>query len=384
MKRLCLLYLILLFPFLVSSAEVLLPTPTAVENKIRQLDALTPLSLEYNESVQAYIDVYTIQRKDHLAGIIGRAELYFPLFEEYLDKMELPLELKYLAVVESALNPKARSTSGAMGLWQLLYQASRLFDMEVNSYIDERCDPVKSTEAACKYLKYLYSNFHDWNLALAAYNGGIATVWEAISKAGGETDFWAVRRYLPAETQSYVPAFIAVNYVMNHYEDYGVEPIQAPFNYDEIGFINLDFSISFDQLAQLTDTSIELLQLLNPAYSKNYIPVNSPPLKIIIPLNKVLHFIENKHLLYKENGPPEEIKDPIGSVKNRKKVLHIVQPGEFFHRIAMEYRVRVEDIQQWNNLKSRHLKAGQELEIWYKPKTTPYFFVNKEFQHFLE
>jgi membrane-bound lytic murein transglycosylase D len=168
-------------------------SPQVVEERIKALDALTPMDLVYNKDVQAYIDVYTIRRRDHLARILGRAELYFPLFEEHLDRLGLPLELKYLAVTESALDPLAKSTSGAIGLWQFLFHAARMVDLQVTSYVDERRDPVKSTEAAARYLKYLYNNFHNWDLALASYNGGIATVNEAIYKSGGQTDFWKIR-----------------------------------------------------------------------------------------------------------------------------------------------------------------------------------------------
>lgn len=159
------------------------------KKRVECLDKKTPIKLDYNKRVQAYIDVYTIKRRDHLAEIIGRSELYFPLFEEYLVKYNLPMELKYLAIVESALDPRAKSSSGAMGLWQFLYHAGRMFDLKVNTYVDERCDPEKSTEAACKYLAYLYRNLNNWQLALAAYNGGLGVVQKAIERSGGKLLF---------------------------------------------------------------------------------------------------------------------------------------------------------------------------------------------------
>lgn len=350
------------------------PSQAEVESAINLLNRQTPVSLVYNPSVQAYINVYTVQRRDHLAGIIGRAGIYFPLFEEYLDKYNLPLELKYLAVVESALDPLAQSTSGAKGLWQFLYQASRLFNLRVDSYVDERCDPVKSTDAACQYLKYLFDNFKDWNLVLAAYNGGIAQVHSAIEKAGGETDYWKIREYLPAETQGYVPAFIAVNYALNYYMEYGIVPNKSTFNFDDLGFVFIEKSTSLNSLASLINVSVEVLQEMNPLYIKGFIPVLHEPVQIVIPRNKVMDFLKYRSMLKDEPHPPTTIL-PYGFKEGYTKTLHKVLPGEFFHKIAMQYRVRVEDIQIWNNLKTRDLNAGQQLVIWKRPeKSAPFNF----------
>jgi membrane-bound lytic murein transglycosylase D len=369
----------LFFPFCLMASEGFpaREQQSTVVSNMQKLDAATPLSLVYNQDVQNYIDVYTLRRRAHLSTIIGRAELYFPLFEEHLDKMGLPLELKYLAVVESALDPKARSTSGATGLWQFLFQAARLFNLEMTSYMDERSDPVKSTIAACQYLKYLYDNFQDWNLALAAYNGGIAVVNEAIEKSGGERDYWKIRPWLTEETRGYVPAFIAVNYVMNHYHNYQIMPEKAPFKYDDLGFVHVGQSLSFQQLGKVLNVSTETMRWLNPVFIKDYIPVIEEPVEIVIPRDKVLLFYEKRHLLEHEDAPPVSARPPIGDTKGRQKVLHVVRKGEFFHRIAMDYGVRVEDVQHWNNLHTRHLMAGQKLIIWSKPDTEPLFSVQR-------
>jgi len=376
-------FLFIYLCFIQSGYAQIVEQQSAILSDMEKLNAATPISLVYNEDVQSYINVYTINRRDHLASIIARAELYFPLFEEQLDKMGLPLELKYLAVVESALDPKARSTSGATGLWQFLYQASRLFNLKVTSYIDERSDPVKSTEAACQYLKYLYNNFQDWNLALAAYNGGIASVYEAIEKSGGERDYWKIRPWLSEETRGYVPAFIAVNYVMNYYHKYQIVPERSPFKYEELGFVHLGQSVSFQQLSSIIDVSVEILRWLNPVYIKDYIPVIEEPVEIVIPRDKVLLFFENRHLLVKEDHPPVALQPPLGDTKGREKIIHIVKKGEFFHRIAMDYGVRVEDVQKWNNLNSRELMAGQKLVIWYKKKEEPVYMVQKSWMEVL-
>lgn len=377
--RLALLFLVFgFFPVFSNTGHRHEVAVATVESKIRALDAQTPMSLVYHRDVQSYIDVYTIRRREHLAAIIGRAELYFPIFEEHLDRLGLPLELKYLAIVESALEPRAKSTSGAMGLWQFLFHAGRLFNLKVTSYVDERCDPVKSTEAACNYLKYLYDNFHDWNLVMAAYNGGIAVVQDAIAKSGGETDFWKIRHHLSKETQNYVPAFIAVNYVMNYYELYGIVPANAPFRYDDLGFVFTDKSISFQQLSQVIDVPLDMLRLLNPAYTRDFIPVLDEPVQIVVPQDKVLLFIQSRNKLRAESAPPVATQRPIGDTFGRERIVHRVRPGEFFHRIAMDYGVRVEDMQKWNNLKTRNLIAGQQLIIWYKKTECPFFFVYKD------
>lgn len=353
-------------------------SPQVVAERIKALNAITPMELVYNKDVQAYIDVYTVRRRDHLAKILGRAELYFPLFEETLDRMGLPLELKYLAVTESALDPLAKSTSGAIGLWQFLFHAARMVDLQITSYVDERRDPVKSTDAAARYLKYLYENFYNWDLALASYNGGIATVKEAIHKSGGQTDYWKIRSHLSKETSNYIPAFTAVVYVMNYYQSYGIKPIAPEFKYDDLDLIYIDKSVSFSQLAKLIDIKPETLQMLNPVYLRDYVPVGTTPVRLLIPKDKVLQYSRMRNELKHENGPPTSHLPPIGDTKGRIQVIHKVAPGEFFHTIAMYYGCRVEDVQKWNGIKSRYLSAGQQLIVWRKPDDTRFFFIYKE------
>ncbi|MCA1744758.1 MAG: transglycosylase SLT domain-containing protein [Bacteroidales bacterium] len=247
----------------------------------------------------------------------------------------------------------------------------------MTSYVDERSDPVKSTEAACQYLKYLYDNFQDWNLALAAYNGGIAVVNEAIEKSGGERDYWKIRPWLSEETRGYVPAFIAVNYVMNYYHDYQIVPESAPFQYDDLGFVHIGQSISFQQLGAVIDVPVETLRWLNPIFLKDYIPVIEEPVEIVIPRDKVLLYFEKRHLLVREKAPPVASLPTVGETKGREALTHTVKNGEFFHRIAMDYGVRVEDVQKWNNMRTRHLLAGQKLIIWYKSDEKPLFLVQR-------
>jgi membrane-bound lytic murein transglycosylase D len=386
MYRCSLFFLALFFSFglLSQNGQVKAVTEKEVAERLEELNKLTPINLVYNKDVQAYIDVYTVKRSSHLAKIIGLSQLYFPIFEEYLSKAGLPLELKYLAIVESALDPKAVSPSGATGLWQILFHASRMFDLQINSYIDERCDPVKSTEAATRYLKYLYDNFHNWDLALAAYNGGIAKVNEAISKSNGKSDFWEIKKHLSAETRGYVPAFIAVNYVMNYYESYGITPIIPDYKFDDIEAVTLEKSATFKQISTLLDISVEDIRFLNPVYIMDFVPASVIPVQFSIPKSKTKLFLEKKEQLLMEKSPETAVLQPIGNTAGRKKTVHTVAKGEFFHKIAMDYECRVEDIQEWNNLKSRDLMAGQQLLIWKPVERQPYFFICQEFNYFLE
>ncbi|MGM0377016.1 MAG: transglycosylase SLT domain-containing protein [Bacteroidota bacterium] len=338
-----------------------------VESRIEKLNRQTPMPLTYNRHVRAYVDVYTKKRPDHLSKILGRAEMYFPLFEEYLDKYELPLELKYLAVIESALDPGARSSSGAVGLWQFLYQASRMFDLKVTSYVDERSDPVKATDAACRYLRYLHQNFDDWLLVIAAYNGGIGTVKNAIAKAGGETDYWKLRPYLTDQIRGYVPAFIAINYAMNYHHSYGIEVPSGGFTFDDILTTSVNGGVSFEQISEKTDISMEVLRQLNPAYKMDYIPVIPGPVRIVIPENKVEVFHQEHPHFQTETAPPATETPAAGDTTGRAKTEHIVAPGEFFHEIAMQYQCRVEDLMHWNDLDNKFLHAGQVLTVW-KPE----------------
>ena len=344
------------------------------ESRLNELDKRTVVKLDYNAKVQAYINVYTVKRREHLANIIGQSEFYFPLFEEYLAKYDLPPELKYLAIVESALNPKAKSSSGAMGLWQFLFHTSRMFDLKVDNYTDERCDPVKSTDAACRYLNYLYGNLNDWQLALAAYNGGIGVVQKAIERSGGKTSFWELQPYLPKEVQSYVPAFIAVNYVMNNYRRHDIKANQAVLKFDEVDTVYIHKSLNFDQIVQASQTPLKVIQWLNPSYTKDYIPVYEEPVCLFLPKKGMIHFIRaEKHM--EEARAPVSKAGAIGDKTGREKIIHVVSKGEFFHKIAIDNRCRIDDIMYWNKMENRNLYINQKLVVW-RPKTTnPFFFI---------
>lgn len=340
------------------------------EYKIAELNNLTPIELEYNERVRRYIDVYTIERREHLAKIIGLAELYFPLFEEMLDKYRLPLELKYLAIVESALDPRAVSSSAAVGLWQFKINTSTMFDLEVNSYIDERSDPYKSTEAACAYLQYLYRIYNDWQLALAAYNGGPGVVRNAIIRSGGKTNFWEIQPYLPDQTNGYVPAFIAVNYVMNHYTDHNIEPVRSPFIHLDIDTVKINGEASFKRISEIIDLPVETLQYLNPAYKLDYIPKLKDGATVVLPISKIRTFLKNEKAILDKNSKTSEINENVverGETNGKEKIIHEVVKGEYFHKIAIKYNCTIDDIKIWNSLPSNDLNVGQLLDIWVDP-----------------
>jgi len=335
-----------------------------IEYRIAELNNITPLDLEFNSYVKEYVLLYTTDRREQVSKVIGLSNYYFPIFEEYLDKYELPLELKYLPIVESALNPNARSTSGAMGLWQFKLNSAKMFDLKINSYVDERCDPVKSTEAACKYLKYLYGIFNDWYLAIAAYNTGPGVVRNIIERSGGENNFWKLYDKFPKEAGNYISAFIAANYIMNFYEEHNIIPIGPKISFFETDTIHIQHSIHFTQIADNIGISTDILKFLNPQFKLDYIPVNGTSVSFILPTGYVLAFIQKEKQIYgsinnnKNNGYVK--KKPVKS----KKIIHIVEKGEFLHKIALQYHCTIENIKQWNTLLGDTLQEGQNLTIY--------------------
>lgn len=328
------------------------------EYRFALLDKKTPLELDYNTMVRSYIDKYTTERRSDLAKVLGLAKLYFPIFEQYLDKYNLPLELKYLSVVESGLDPLAKSSSGAVGLWQFLFQSAKMFDLEVDSYIDERRDVYKSTDAACRYFRYLYQTFQDWNLVLAAYNGGPGVVRNAIERSGGKTNLWEILPYLPEPTQNYVPAFLAMNYLMTYPDDFKIEPIATPFTFENIDTVYVRYSTNLVQIAESLPVPIEQLRFLNPVYKLDIIPETTKKQMLVLPSKDVAGFLsfENKILA-------AQVTD---SVKNQKKfkVIYKVEKGDFLHKIAMKYNCNPTEIRSWNHMNSDFIAPGQSLIIW--------------------
>lgn len=340
-----------------------------VEKSLEELNRNTPIDLKYHKDVQKFIDLYLNQRRSELELMLGNSKIYFPVIEPYLDKYNLPLEIKYLAAVESGLNPLAKSKSGAIGLWQFLYSTCSLVDLEVTSYIDERRDIYKSTDAACRYLQYLHKIFNDWNLALAAYNGGPGEIKKAIERSGGKTDFWEIRAYLPQETANYVPAFIAFNYLFANQKKLDIKKTNPEYTYDNIDTILISKPLSFKQISNVLDISEEQITFLNPLYKTDYIPAIKNGCMLVLPEDKIIEFIRHESEIYdtKINSLTytDLLKDA-GSINNRKCLMYIVQEGDFCHKLAMKFNCKIEDIMAWNNLENGDLFSGQKIKIWIK------------------
>ena len=341
-------------------------TKEMIQERLAILDQETPFNLDYNDRVQAFINLYAERRKELSGRFIGLSEQYFPMFEEMLDKNDLPLELKYLAVVESALNPVARSRVGATGLWQFMYHTGKIYDLKTNSYVDERRDPVQSTEAACAHLEHLYELFDDWNLALAAYNCGEGRVLRAIRRSGGKRNYWELYPYLPRETRGYVPAFIAVNYVMNHYQDHGIVAKAPMMTYFESDTVHISSQLSFAQISELLDVPVETIEFLNPVYKQKIIPGTGDYNVLNLPKDKSALFVLNEDSLYEA-----EVVVTAPAVVEEVRKTHIVRKGEYLGLIANRYRVSVGNIRQWNGLRSSRINPGQRLIIYSKSSAAP-------------
>ncbi len=344
--------------------------------RFKKLNANSPFSIVYNAQVRDYVNLYAKRRKKITGRMLGLAPVYFPIFEETLDKYNLPLELKYLPIIESALNPKAKSKAGAAGLWQFMYPTGKMFGLEVTSYYDERNDVYKSTDAACRYLKSLYEMYHDWNLVLAAYNCGPGNVNKAIRRANGKTSYWEIRNFLPVETRGYVPAFVAVNYIMNYAAEHNIYPINPDISCFKVDTITVLNYISFAQISESLDIPIEYLEYLNPTYKQNFIPNTGNANTLCLPVDKVGIFITNEKKIYALKTEQDK-KDSIAVAYNEETtpsspfrdeaVVYGVRKGDGLGKIASRYHCRVSQIKDWNNLKSDRLTVGQKLYIYAKP-----------------
>mgnify|MGYP001459424021 CR=1 FL=1 len=338
--------------------------------RIQKLDAKTPIDLVFNTYVKQYINVYTNQRRNQLSRMMGLAALYFPLFEEVLDEFNLPLELKYLAVVESALNPRAKSWAGATGLWQFMYSTGKEYDLKVSSYVDERMDPYRATVAACRFFKKSYSVYGDWALVLASYNSGRGNVNKAIRRSGGKKNYWQIRRFLPKETRSYVPAFIAVYYAMNYASEHKIFSENPTILFHETDTIEVKHRINFNYLASSLDISMSVLEFLNPSYKINVIPkIEGRKYYLKLPISKIGAFVENEKEIYAhfiELDAKKRKSYPSYSEQD-ERIIHRVKSGEYLGKIALRYGCTVKKILSWNNLKNDKIRVGQRLILYVRP-----------------
>ena len=335
--------------------------------RIDELNRNTTIELVYNKHVKSFIDVYAVQKRSKTERILGLSDVYFPLFEQTLDKYNMPLELKYLAVVESALNPTAGSWAGAKGLWQFMYATGKMYGLNVTTLVDDRYDPLKATDAACRHLRDLYNQFGDWFLALAAYNSGAGNVNKAIRRAGGIKNYWAIWPYLPRETRGYVPAFIAVNYVMNYPAEHNICPLDPGIIKDGIDTVMVHDVLHFDQLNEMLGIPMEDIKFFNPQYKEGIIPATKvKPLILQIPEQYVGAYIDNEKELYtfktKSGIDKEKLQERMKAISDRS--VHVVKKGETLSQIAKKYHVSVSQLKKWNNLKSDNLSIGQKLTVY--------------------
>lgn len=339
------------------------------ESRLAKLDAVSPFDLQYNATVKAYIELYTMRKRNTLSRILGLSQLYYPMFEEILDKYNLPLELKHLAVIESALNPMARSRAGATGLWQFMYPTAKMYNLSINSYIDERSDPFKATVAAAEYMQFLYSMFNDWQMVLAAYNAGPGTINRAIRRSGGKKTYWEIRPYLPLETQGYVPAFIGANYAMTYYAEHNVYPAIPQKTYFELDTVVIKEPLTFAQLAEVLNVSVEEIQYFNPIYKKQIVPSGGHVLTL--PKTTLGKFVSNEEEIYALLRR-QAAEQKLITQTNIKEVQvgHVVRKGETLKSVAKKYGVTVTDLKTWNLVGKKGLRPGRRLVI-YKTEKTP-------------
>lgn len=355
--------------------------PTALlKKRLKEMDSKSPFHIEYNQGLENIIKSFLRNRKKAYERLMAISEYYFPLFEEALAKQNVPLEIKYLAVVESALNPKAVSRVGATGLWQFMYQTGKQYNLNIDSYVDERSDPLKASEAAAQYMTNMYKIFGDWDLVLASYNSGPGNVAKAIRRSGGQQNFWNIRKYLPQETQGYVPAFLATMYIYEYHKEHGIVPNRAIIKHFATDTIMIKKQITFKQISDLLDIPVAQLQLLNPQFKLNTIPAYFDYKHYLrLPVDKVAVFTSNEEKIYAyvqhemdqrerpfarmqslasrdslENGQSYEVS---------KTKFHKVKRGDNLSEIADRYDVTISDLKKWNKLKSNKAPLGRRLKI---------------------
>jgi len=353
---------------------------------IQRLQSLqSAVSLSYNNTVKNFITMYTVRKPKQVAVMLGLGNYYFPLFEEALAKYGLPMELKYLPIIESALNPGANSVANAVGLWQFMYTTGKMYKLEISTFVDERRDPVKATDAAVRYLRDLYNIYHDWHLVIAAYNCGPGNVNKAIKRSGNAKDYWKIYYNLPKETRGYVPAFIAANYVMNFYQSHSIFPKSPDFPIITDTIMVNDY-LHFNQISEVIGISVEQIRNLNPQYRRDIIPASkAKSYSLVLPQDEISAYLENESFIHDhrraEFFPNNEIVNPQSKfvsfepsdIKGRDKVIYSVKSGDNLGAISAWFRVRISDLKYWNKLHKNFLRAGQKVIIYVPEGQGEYF-----------
>ncbi len=358
-----------------------LPTELLKE-RLKKLDEKSPFNIEYNIGLENVIKSFLKNRKRGFERLMGISQFYFPIFEEELAKNNIPLEIKYLAVVESALNPLAVSRVGATGLWQFMYQTGKQYGLNITSYEDERSDPLRASEAASKYMQNMYKIFGDWDLVLASYNSGPGNVAKAIRRSGGQQNYWNIRKNLPKETQGYLPAFLATMYIFEYHKEHGIVPNKAVANHFATDTVMVKKHMTFKQISALLDIPVAEIQFFNPSYKRNEIPaITGENNYLRLPKDRIAIFISNEDKVYaylnNEDSKRERPYERLATVKRTdttntsytdkdyitRTKYHKVRRGDNLSTIANKYAVSIEDIKDWNKLKSNQAPLGRNLKI---------------------
>ncbi|MCF8415709.1 MAG: LysM peptidoglycan-binding domain-containing protein [Crocinitomicaceae bacterium] len=358
--------------------------------RLEEMNKMSPFHLDCNQATLSTIKFFVDKRRGFIRIAMGRSDLYFDMFEEKLAEYGLPKELKFLAVIESGLRPQVKSRAGALGLWQFMYRTGLYFGLKENSYIDERMDPALATDAACRYFRQLYGIYGDWNLVLAAYNAGPGNVNKAIRRSGNKTNYWEVRPFLPSETQGYVPNFIAAAYLMTYHAEHNIIPVEAKVHNAQLDTMCLSLGVHMATITSLINWPTEEIKELNPIYKTSYVPQTVPAQCITGPLDRIGLLVGLEDSLYKleksiysgttvvkpvvvVDVPAEGDTVAIDTNENSTEpyFYHVVKTGETMNAIATKYLVTVEQLMEWNALRTTNIYAGQRLKVKGANKSVP-------------
>jgi membrane-bound lytic murein transglycosylase D len=352
------------------------------ESRLSKINSI--ISLPFNNIIRNHIEVYTIRQREKFSAVLGLKDYYFPMIEDVFDSYGLPAEFKYMAVIESALNPNAvNRRSGATGMWQFMYSTGRMYGLTINSVVDERRDPVKSTQAAARFIRDLYSIYNDWVLVIAAYDCGPGNVNKAIKRSGNKKDYWEIYYRLPKETRGYIPQYIAAAYAVNYYPEHNIQPLplNIPVATDTI-MVNKD--IHLVQISEVMGIPLGELQALNPQYRTGFVPGSSKPQALTLPMNHVSDFIDLNDTIrqYKPDvylSKATRIADPTRSsyvtadIKGKTKLIYTVKDGDNIGFISEWYRTGLSDLRNWNNIYKNNIRVGQKLVVYVDPKKSEYY-----------